>query len=79
MVAITFFECFCLLFLTVEEPQYFIFNSLSHAWTPPSPTFFFFFFCYVSLARADPGGGGGVDWVASHPPWVCTVFHNIFV
>ena len=22
-------------------------------------------------------GGGGVDWVASHPPWVCCV-HNIF-
>ena len=21
---------------------------------------------------------GGVDWVASHPPWVC-ILHNIFV
>ena len=30
------------------------------------------------LSSPDPGadpGGKGVDWVASHPPWVCSV-HN---
>ena len=31
---------FCELFVTVEEPQYFIFISMSYAWRPPSHTFF---------------------------------------
>jgi len=31
---------------------------------------------FFNTAGADPGWGGGVDWVASHPPWVCSV-HNI--
>ena len=22
---------------------------------------------------ADRGGGGGMHWVASHPPWVCSI------
>jgi len=40
MVAITFCECFFLLFVTVEEPQYFISISMSRAWRPPSHSFF---------------------------------------
>ena len=45
MVAIKFCECFCLLFVTVEEPQepqYFISTSMSHAWRPPSHSFFWY-------------------------------------
>ena len=31
----------------------------------------FFFVCAFYSAGADPGKGGGVDWVASHPTlWV---------
>ena len=37
MVAITFCGCFCLLFVTVEE---LISISMSHAWRPPSHSFF---------------------------------------
>ena len=38
MVAITFCGCFSLLFVTVEE---LISISMSHAWRPPSHSFFF--------------------------------------
>ena len=30
----------CLLFVTVKEPQYFISINMSHAWRPPSHSFF---------------------------------------
>ena len=33
------------------------------------------------LSSPDPGadpGGKGVDWVASHPPWVCSVHNTAF-
>ena len=65
MVGIKF--CECLLFVTVEEPQYFISISMSHAWRPPSHAFFFFLVCLAvayhevgsSTIRGGGGGGGG--------------------
>ena len=53
MVGIKF--CECLLFVTVEEPQYFISISMSHAWRPPSHAFLLVPVCLHAVAYHEVG------------------------